>query len=127
MVQVVPAETPADHSRDRNRADAWLGMSVASAVGDDPRVTRLREVFGTETDRGVMVVEVVPDGPAAAAGVRAGDVILAIGERPVADAGAFQAIRTELGETPGTVTLLIESGGQQSYLQLDSGNGTREG
>ncbi|HPF35237.1 MAG TPA: trypsin-like peptidase domain-containing protein [Candidatus Krumholzibacteria bacterium] len=127
MVQVVPAEAPADQSRDRNRADAWLGMSLASAVGDDPRVTRLREVFGTETDRGVMVVEVVPDGPAALAGVRVGDVILAIGERPVADAEAFAAIRIELGESPDAVTLLLESGGQQSYLRLGSGNGTGKG
>lgn len=126
-VQVVPAEAPADGIRDRNRDDAWLGMSVASAVGDDPRVARLREVFGVETDRGVMVVEVSPAGPAAQAGIRAGDVILAVGERPVADAEAFQAIRAELGEDPGAVTLLVESGGEQSYLRLDSGSGSREG
>lgn len=126
-VQVVPAEAPDDRSRDRDRPDAWLGMSVAAAVGDDPRVTRLREVFGVETDRGVMVVEVAPDGPAATAGLRPGDVILAIGDRPVADVEAYLAIRAELGDDPGAVTLLIESGGERSYLRLDSGTETREG
>jgi len=45
-------------------------------------------------DAGIGVVEVVPDSPAAAAGVRAGDVIVEVDGTPTRDAGDLQTLMT---------------------------------
>ncbi len=126
-LEVTPAEEPDMLEREWNRGTSWLGMSVASANGDDPRVARLREVFGVETDRGVMVLEVDENGPAAAAGVQPGDVVLAIEDRPVENLEDYLLIRGDFGDDQITVTLLIESGGEKSYLRLESRLESREG
>jgi S1-C subfamily serine protease len=126
-LEVIPAEEPDMLEREWNRGPSWLGMSVASANGDDPRVARLREVFGVETDRGVMVLEVDDGGPAAAAGVQPGDVVLAIEDRPVENLEDYLSIRGDFGDDQTTVTLLIESGGEKSYLRLETKLESREG
>ncbi len=115
---VVPVEEPAD-GQDRPREAAWLGMSTASLGGDDPRVARLREAFGIDAERGVMVVDVRPESPAAKAGLSPGDVILAVDDRPVEDEESFLALRDDMGSSPSSVTLLVESGGLKSYLRID--------
>ena len=126
-LEVTPAVEPDMLEREWNRGPSWLGMSVASANGDDPRVARLREVFGVETDRGVMVLEVDDGGPAAAAGVQPGDVVLAIEDRPVENLEDYLSIRGDFGDDQTTVTLLIESGGEKSYLRLETKLESREG
>jgi membrane-associated protease RseP (regulator of RpoE activity) len=45
----------------------------------------LREHFGAPKDAGVLVARVIPDGPAAKAGVRVGDVITAVDGQKVGD------------------------------------------
>lgn len=67
------------------RADAWEDMMKplahlgAGRIGVDVQAMtpELREYFGAPGDRGVLVAEVEKDGPADAAGVRVGDVIVA--------------------------------------------------
>lgn len=58
-----------------------LGISAASAV--IPR--RLVRELDLLADRGVEVAELLPRGPAAAAGVQAGDVVVAVNDRCVSD------------------------------------------
>jgi len=126
-LEIVLVEEPVDLGRERHRGEVWLGMSVASVSGDDPRVTRLREVFGVETDRGVMVLEVAEGSPAEAAGVRPGDVILAIEDRAVSNLEEFLGMSGDFGDGQDTVTLLIESGGERSYVRVDAGTRSRKG
>jgi S1-C subfamily serine protease len=63
---------------------AYLGI----AGGPRPLPPRARQQFGVET--GVEVVEVVPGSPAADAGVREGDLVVALDGSPVASAADLQ-------------------------------------
>ncbi len=78
------------------------GPSGQVAVSDGGRPTlssefrgaRLRPLQAQEadfSDEGVLVVEVSPRSPAAAAGIQAGDVITAVNRRSIADLGEFNA------------------------------------
>jgi S1-C subfamily serine protease len=65
---------------------AWLGIAGAHR----PLAPRLARRLGR--DGGIGVVEVVPGSPAAAAGIRAGDLILDLDGQPVRTAGDVQRL-----------------------------------
>jgi S1-C subfamily serine protease len=56
---------------------AWIGVGGASAPLPPP----LAERFGRR--HGVRITQVVPDSPAAVAGLRAGDILVTVGDRPI--------------------------------------------
>lgn len=58
-------------------AHGRIGLQV------QPMTPELREYFGAPKDRGVLVVRVEGERPAAKAGVRVGDILLAVDEKPV--------------------------------------------
>lgn len=69
------------------------------------RITEMNEglsSYFSGVDEGILVLEVDPGSPAAAAGVEAGDVIVEMNGRPVWNVGSFHAAR-EAGETRMTV------------------------
>lgn len=83
------------------RRDAWFGLEVVP--------------FDTGFARGVRVATVVPEGPAASAGLRAGapgvgDVILAVEGKPVTSPEAFaEAVEIRAGQGgPARLTVLTE-------------------
>ncbi len=55
----------------------WLGIAIA------PVTPEIAKTLGVPDRRGAVVAELVPGGPAAAGGVRAGDVIVAFQDRPI--------------------------------------------
>jgi serine protease Do len=61
-----------------------LGVFIGEIALEDA------EVFGLPSVSGVLVQEVTPDGPAEAAGLRMGDVIVAIEDKPVGYMGQLQ-------------------------------------
>jgi serine protease Do len=63
------------------RARPRLGVSIL------PLTDELREHFGVEKGRGVLVSAIVKGSPAERAGLKAGDVIVAVGGSPVDEAG----------------------------------------
>jgi serine protease Do len=73
---------------------ARLGATVQEVTQD------LARSFGLERPRGALVADVEPDSAAAAAGLRAGDVILAIDGRTIADSGELPSTVGRL--RPGT-------------------------
>ena len=79
--------------RDGRVRRAYLGLVTVPA----PLSARLQERFGRSS--GLRVAEVVPDGPAAIAGIRAGDLLLAAADHPVTAAQDLQ--RLMFGEAIG--------------------------
>ena len=59
----------------------WLG------IGIDDLTPQLGEYFGVEDGDGVLVTSVVDDSPAAKAGLKAGDVIVKLGDEEIEDTG----------------------------------------
>jgi S1-C subfamily serine protease len=75
---------PARRAVDRLLSIASTGQRQSSlGVGYQALFGRLADVFGAE---GVLVADVVPGGPAEAAGVRAGDVLVAVGNASIESA-----------------------------------------
>jgi S1-C subfamily serine protease len=70
---------------------AWLGLGGQTLVL--PR--RIVRHFGLAAESGVRVETVEPGSPAAAGGLRRGDVIVAADDRPIADVDRLQALLTD--------------------------------
>ncbi len=82
----------------------WIGAMVQAMSSDIARSLDL------DRPTGVIVAELHPAGPARAAGLRAGDVILAVDGRHVADPAAF-AFRIATRRTGGRAALRIRRDG----------------
>jgi len=66
----------------------WVGMEVTQPSGEE------RKRLEIPTDHGIVVQQVVPDSPAAKAGLKAGDVLLAAGDKSLKElTDALEAIR----------------------------------
>jgi len=79
-----------------------LGVSVLPMTDD------LRDYFGVEHGKGVLVSAVSKGSAAERAGLRAGDVVLSVDGQPVARAGDItRAHRSKEGDAPRTVQLEI--------------------
>jgi serine protease Do len=77
---------------------AFLGI----AYGDiEPELARQ---FGLPVQQGIIVTQVVPDSPAARAGIRPRDIITRIGETPIASGGDLRRALRSLG--PGAAVQL---------------------
>ena len=76
---------------------------------------------------GVVVAEVMPDSPAAQAGIREGDVIIGVGSEVVASPGdAAKAIRSAIRKDHA-VALRILRDGQTAFVAVDMADAERQG
>jgi S1-C subfamily serine protease len=87
----------------------WLGVRIEPAPGG----------------RGVRIVEPMPGGPAAAAGLAAGDVITRLGDDEVADVRGF--IARIAGSRPGeSVDLTVRRDGRETSFKVRLGRRPRD-
>ncbi len=84
---------------------AWIGVSTA------PEVDR----------EGLVIIEVVPDGPADAAGIQAGDLIVSVDGEPVTDAGAIGAAVNERKPGDAVELGLRRQSGDQATVTVTLG------
>jgi S1-C subfamily serine protease len=84
----------------------------------------LRERLQTDQRSAVIVVDVQPDSPAAAAGLMVGDVIVSLGGTRITEPGDLRAVLRpqHVGET---VTLMVARGGEPREVRLTIGERTR--
>ena len=79
------------------------GVRVGVAVADGP-------------ERGAVVTEVLPNSPAARAGLRRGDKIRKVGQREVESAKEFTSA---VSSVQGDIALLVERGGRTSFVLIE--------
>ena len=92
---------------DKKQLEESLGLSVSNAA-DKPNATY---------DHGVVVESLDPQGAAAFAGVRRGDIVLEVNRRQVADADGFFRLLEENKEA-ASVLFLIDRKGHRIFLLL---------
>jgi len=86
------------------------GMSVA------PLTPETAARLGTDAESGIVVSRVDPAGPAAAAGIQRGDVILEIDRQAVSTVDSLKAALEAAGDRPALV--LLERRGSPVFLTL---------
>ncbi len=89
----------------------WLGVGIQALTPE------LAESFGVKGEKGVLVNRVFPDSPAKTAGVRGGDIMIALGGVRVNGVKEFQ--KQVAAYAPGSeVTLEILRGGERAKMQV---------
>ena len=106
-------QSVASKGRDNKKnAGGRLGLVVLDLT--DAQKSRI------SLDKGVVVRQVVPEKPAAASGLRSGDVITSIDNKPVNDVDDFNAVVKKLS-TNKHVAVRIVRGGQPGFVALKVG------
>jgi Do/DeqQ family serine protease len=102
---------------------AYLGIQMVTLspemkdnINNDPN-----SPFNVEETEGVLIARVMPNSPAAQAGLRAGDVITAIEGQPVKEGAAVQQAveRSSVGQN---LSLTLRRGGREQTLAVRPGN-----
>ncbi len=93
----------------------WVGIDRAI-----PNSAGLSRYLGLGTDVGVVVLGVNPQGPAAAAGLREGDVILSIDGTAITNPEELRSsvISHHIGDT---IVMLVQRGAEEVTLQVKAG------
>jgi len=102
-------EQPSD---DADTGDDILGLSVEPLTPETARQNRLT------TRSGLLVTDVTPGSPGAAAGIKPGDAILEVNRRPVNDADALKQAVSALKPGESVPVYLQRGGGSNEYVML---------
>src|SRR5712691_4549811 len=114
----VPAETVKNvvaQLRDKGSVvRGWVGVQIQPVTAD------IAESLGLKKAEGVLVAEPIADGPAAKAGIAAGDVVTSLNAEPVKDP---RELSRKIGDTPpGTqIKLGVMRQGQQKTIAVTLG------
>jgi S1-C subfamily serine protease len=109
---IVPQLIATGHVTHTGRASLGVGVVAVDAS--------VAAQYNLTVDHGVLIASVTSNGPAAAAGLKAGDVILQIDNTPVTDVQSLGDAL--LSKSPGdTVAVTINRGGQQMTVNVTLG------
>ena len=92
----------------------WIGVSYQSVTDD------IADSFGLDRARGVLVANVVADGPAAKAGLKRNDIILSFAGTEVPDLRRFPRFVAN-ARVGNTVDIVVWRGGKEVPLKLKIG------
>jgi serine protease Do len=105
----------ADQLREFGRVRrGWIGVSYQSVTDD------IADSFGLERTRGVLVANVVADGPAAKAGLKRNDIILGFAGQDVPDLRRFPRLVAN-ARVGSTVDVVVWRQGKEQTLKLRIG------
>jgi serine protease Do len=96
----------------------WLGVRIRD-LGEH-EMEEISARHGIREGFGAMIVEVIKDAPAAASGLRSGDIVVAVTGRPVVDTRSLQRFIAGVspGETVGLTVLRREEGRRPIAVRL---------
>jgi S1-C subfamily serine protease len=99
------------------------GKVTRATLGISGQTVTAASAAGQNLDQstGVMIAQVTSNGPAAAAGLRAGDIITQIGNTPIANQGGLQEALLTTYAPGQTVTIQIERGGTAQTVTVTLG------
>jgi Do/DeqQ family serine protease len=89
----------------------WLGAKLQTLTPE------LSQAFNLQRPSGVVITSVIDKGPAARAGLKAGDIIVSVGSQAVDDPNAFD-YRFTTHELGGKVELGVVRGGKESKVAV---------
>ena len=99
----------------QERAGAWrIGLGV------DPLEDELRAHLDIPKDSGVMVKEVMPNGPADKAKIKENDIILKANDRPIASLEQLREVVGEAGKRNSSLRLLVIQGGKRGEVTIEN-------
>lgn len=102
----------ADQLRDGGEVSrAWLGVVIQDVTRE------LAESFGMDRPEGALVAQVLPDGPAAAAGLEPGDVVVEFNGNDVATSGALPPMVGQAA-VGSTVPVVVMRDGERKTLDI---------
>src|SRR4029453_6504059 len=111
----------ADQLREFGRVKrGWVGVSYQSVTDD------IADSFGLDRARGVLVANVVADGPAAKAGLKRNDIILSFSGQDVLALRRFPRLVAN-ARVGSTVDVVVWRGGKEVPLKLRIGEQEDEG
>jgi S1-C subfamily serine protease len=113
---------PADTARQVMEQLIRNGKVRRGWIGVEPRElsTELADSLNLQVKSGVLIAGVLQDGPAGKGGLRPGDVVLQIGDRPVKNVSELFAVVAALQPDTETV-LLTQRGGEQVRVTVKVG------
>jgi S1-C subfamily serine protease len=94
----------------------YLGVAVISVN------EAIRGALGLQQPTGVVIRDVVPNGPAAAAGLRPGDVIIRVGETPIEDRADLEYALSTQYKPGDTVPVTVIRDGREQTVQVRLGD-----
>jgi serine protease Do len=91
---------------------AWLGVRIRDL--SEQEMDELAVRHGIREGFGVFIVEVMKDTPAARAGMRNGDIVVAIDDRPVTESRVLQRMIGRASPESAARITVLRTGGRQS-------------
>jgi serine protease Do len=99
------------------RSWAWLGVRIRDM--SEQEMNELSARHGIREGFGVVIVEVLGDTPAARAGLQSGDIVVAVGDRPITETRLLQRLIASASTSEETsLTVLREEGRRQLSVRL---------
>lgn len=108
VVAVWALSVPADAGK-KHRASTWLGIYMQDIDED------MAEAFDLETDKGVIVDDVIDDSPADDAGLRSNDVIISFGGNEIADIDDLNSKMRDYSPGDEVEVKVLRRGKERSY------------
>src|SRR5919201_4528235 len=101
------------------RSWSWLGVRIRDL--SEQEMEEIAARHGIREGFGVMIVEVMADTPAARAGMKSGDIVVAFGERPVVETRLLQRlIASAPVDRESSLTVLRAEGRRALKVRLTS-------
>jgi serine protease Do len=96
----------------------WLGVRIRDL--SEQEMEEISQKFGLREGFGAVIVEVIKETPAAAAGLRTGDLVVAFRDRPVVDTRSLQRAiaSTTVGESVKLTVLRREEGRRPVQVEV---------